>query len=223
VIQVMRMEFDVQSDRVSDFLRRRAFNPKQKDFFNERAGIWDEMTVHDTAKVERIVSLLELKGHERIMDVGTGTGVMIPFYERSMRSGSVCAIDYSEKMIEQARKKYPEEGYPWVSYRVMDLYQADFGPEFDLVVCYSCFPHFPDPVNAIQVMGGCLKEGGKLVIAHSSSKEHINSVHEGGGEEICTDFLLEMDVMRVMMADAGLITTYEQDDDEYYVVIARKR
>jgi demethylmenaquinone methyltransferase/2-methoxy-6-polyprenyl-1,4-benzoquinol methylase len=70
---------------------------------------------------------------------------------------------------------------------------------------------------------GCLKEGGRLIVAHSSSKEHINTIHEEGGEEICTDFLPEIDIMREMMRRAGLETVTEQDDEEYYIAIAVKK
>jgi demethylmenaquinone methyltransferase/2-methoxy-6-polyprenyl-1,4-benzoquinol methylase len=210
-------------EKVTAFLQRRRFNPKQRDFFNERASAWDEMTVHDPLKVERIVSLLELKGDEAILDVGTGTGVMIPYYELRLTSGRVTAIDYSERMIERCRDKYPSKEHPKVSFRVLDLYQADYGPEFDVVVCYSCFPHFPDPQGAIMTFAGCLKEGGRLIVAHSSSKEHINTIHEEGGEEICTDFLPEIDIMREMMRRAGLETVTEQDDEEYYIAIAVKK
>lgn len=213
---------EARNEAVREFLARRRPNPKQRDFFNERAATWDRITVHDMDKVERIADLLGLKGHEYVLDVGTGTGVMIPFYERRLTSGKVLAIDYSEGMIEQARRKYPESDHPLVSYRVMDLYQADFGPEFDLVVCYSCFPHFPDPLGAIKVLGGCLRPGGRLVIAHSSCKEHINRVHEEGGDEICADFLPSMEVMKAMMTEAGLAMLYEQDDQEYFVAVAQK-
>jgi demethylmenaquinone methyltransferase/2-methoxy-6-polyprenyl-1,4-benzoquinol methylase len=209
-------------DRVDEFLERRRYNPKQRDFFNQRAAVCDQMTVHDPLKVERIASLLELKGDEEIMDVGTGTGVMIPLYEGRLTSGRVTAIDYSERMIERCREKFPEKEHPKVSFRVLDLYQADYGPEFDLVVCYSCFPHFPDPQGAIVRLAGCLRKGGRLIVAHSSSKEHINTVHEEGGEEICTDFLPESGLMSVMMARAGLRTYFEQDDQDYYIVMATK-
>lgn len=209
-------------DKVGEFLERRKHNPKQRDFFNQRAEVWDKIIVHDPLKVERIVSLLVLKGDEVVMDVGTGTGVMIPFYEDRLNSGRVTAIDYSERMIERCREKYPEDEHPKVSFRVLDLYHVDYGPVFDLVVCYSCFPHFPDPQGAIVKLAGCLREGGRLIVAHSSSKEHINTVHEEGGEEICTDFLPGSEVMSAMMAKAGLKTYFEQDDQDYYIVMARK-
>lgn len=93
--------------------------------------MWDEMNVHDPMKVERIFSLLELKGNKAILAVGTRTGVMIPHHEPRLTSGRVTVIDYSERIIERCREKYPGKDHPKASFRVLDLYQTDYGPEFD--------------------------------------------------------------------------------------------
>ena len=57
-------------------------NPKQKEFFNEKAGVWDKITVHDLEKVQYIAELMGIRSNDRILDVGTGTGILIPFYEK---------------------------------------------------------------------------------------------------------------------------------------------
>ncbi|WP_400208801.1 class I SAM-dependent methyltransferase [Candidatus Methanomassiliicoccus intestinalis] len=194
-------------------------NPKQREFFNERAEIWDTITTHDAEKVAYIVSLLGLKGDERIMDVGTGTGVMIPFYEEKLTSGSILAVDYSEKMIEVAKKKFPEQEHP-VVFQVADIYNLQLKPEFDLIICYSCFPHFPNQPLAVSHLATGLKAGGKLVVAHSASRDHINNVHVEAGKVVSTDFLPPMAELVVMMTAAGLQPVFQRDDEEYYVSIA---
>ncbi len=196
-------------------------NPKQRDFFNENADQWDDITKHDTSKVRRIVSLLGLSGDEKILDVGTGTGVMIPYYEEKLTSGSILAIDYSENMIKKAKEKYSEELHK-LRYEVVDIYDMDLDESFDDVVCYSCFPHFPYQKRAISILSSYLKEGGKFMIAHSSSKAHINNVHKHGGEVISNDFLPSMNDLRCMVSDAGLESIFEQDDDEYYIMVCKK-
>jgi hypothetical protein len=40
---------------------KKKVNPKQKDFFNEKAGVWDEITVHNLEKVQYITELLGFK------------------------------------------------------------------------------------------------------------------------------------------------------------------
>lgn len=197
-------------------------NLKQKDFFNEKASVWDEITIHDLNKVQYITDLLNIHSDDRILDVGTGTGVMIPFYEKYLTTGTVVAVDYSEKMIEAARQKYPEKTHPKISFKVSDVYELKYSDEFDLVVCYSCFPHFVDQPLAIQILTKALKKGGRLAIAHSNSAEKINGVHISAGKEIKNDFLPSMPRLKEMMAESGLQVIFERDDKDYFICIAKK-
>jgi demethylmenaquinone methyltransferase/2-methoxy-6-polyprenyl-1,4-benzoquinol methylase len=197
-------------------------NPKKKDFFNEKAGVWDEISVHNLEKVQYIAELLEIHGGDRILDVGTGTGILIPFYERYLVDGSVVAVDYSEKMIEVARSKYPEKEHPLISYLVSDVYELKYDAEFDLVVCYSCFPHFGDQPLALKILSKALRKGGRLAVAHSDSAKKINGVHMNGGVAVGNDFLPSMELLKQMMKESGLAVTFERDDESYFICIARK-
>ncbi len=208
------------SEGLDSFLMSRKRNPKQREFFDERADEWDTMTVHDPSKVRYITDLLDIRPDDRVLDVGTGTGVMVPGYLEVLDEGKVIAIDYSERMIEVARSKFPESDR--LEFRVLDIYAMDEAEAYDRIVCYSCFPHFPDPVRAIGVLSGALKLGGTFCIAHSSSREHINAIHQHGGELISNDYLPTMDIMAEMFSDAGLELEFSRDDAEYYIAIGRR-
>jgi ubiquinone/menaquinone biosynthesis C-methylase UbiE len=197
-------------------------NPKKQEFFNERAERWDEISVHNLEKVQYITEKLEIQSNDKILDIGTGTGIMIPFYEKYLVDGSVVAVDYSEKMIEVARSKYPEKEHPRVSFRVCDVYKLEYDADFDLVVCYSCFPHFADQPLALKILTKALKKGGRLAVAHSDSAKKINGVHMNGGVEVRNDFLPSMDRLKQMMKESGLTVTFERDDESYFVCIAKK-
>lgn len=197
-------------------------NPRQKEFFNERAEVWDKISVHDLEKVDLIASLLNLKGDEDILDVGTGTGVMIPFYLKYIDSGSITALDYSENMIAVARRKYPERSSPHLSYRVADLYTIKEKETYDTIVCYSCFPHFPEKSSAIKIFSEALRNNGTLMISHSCSRDKINQVHQDGGEVICHDYLPDMDQLREMFRESGLTVTDTRDDKEFHYIIGKK-
>lgn len=197
-------------------------NPKQRGFFNEKAKVWDEISVHDSSKVEYITDILSIKGHERVLDIGTGTGIMIPQYESRLVNGSIVAVDYSENMIDVARTKYPESEHPFVSYVISDVYDLEYCSEFDLAVCYSCFPHFVDQPLAIKILSRALRKGGRLAVAHSDSAKKINGIHMEGGVEISNDFLPSMERLKRMMTDSGLSVLFERDDDAYFICVARK-
>lgn len=77
-------------------------------------------------------------------------------------------------------------------------------------------------MKAIDVISKTVRPGGTFVIAHSSSKEHINNVHTNGGERICRDYLPDMDVMKELFSECGLEVTFEEDDAEYYIIKGRR-
>lgn len=208
-------------DSTEDYLAKRKRNPKQVEFFDERADCWDEVCVHDPVKIDHIVSLLDLGDGCDILDVGTGTGVMISYYLKAMSGGHVTAVDYSEQMIRVARSKYPESER--LEYRVQDIYAMKDESCYDRVVCFSCFPHFPDPVGAIAVLSRALRPGGLLCIAHSASRDHINGVHRESGELISNDYLPPVGIMGELLTQSGLDVEMLRDDNEYYIALARKR
>ena len=47
----------------------------QKEFFNEIADQWDEITKHNLMKAELLVGMLGIQQGDKVLDVGTGTGV----------------------------------------------------------------------------------------------------------------------------------------------------
>jgi len=193
-----------------------------KEFFNRLADSWDSISVHDLNKVEYITSLLEMKGSERVLDVGAGTGIMIPFYERRLIDGSVLAVDVSENMIARCNEKYPACCHPSLEFKVLDIYDLDFENEFDIVMCYSCFPHFKNHQKAVDIFARSLKPKSKFVIAHSSSRDHINHIHRHGGSDICEDVLPTLKELTKIINASGLSVVFERSDSEYHVIIAMK-
>jgi len=51
-----------------------------KAYFNEQAQIWDEKVAEkDVSKLEKLSGYLTIEPGATILDVGTGTGVFIPY------------------------------------------------------------------------------------------------------------------------------------------------
>ncbi len=192
------------------------------EFFNRRAEQWDAMCHHDRVKLDRIISLLEIEGHERILDVGTGTGVLIPFYQQHLSSGSILAFDMSERMIEVARAKFARARHPNIEFKVANLYETRFRAEFDIVMCYSCLPHFPDKSLALSILGGALSTGGRFVVAHSDGRGKINRVHMEADGAVVHDHLPTARCLREMLLGAALRPVFEQDDADFFIMIAEK-
>ena len=92
------------------------FYKNHKEFFDKYAETWDEITFHNPKKLIRILSVLDLKPGQKVLDVGSGTGVMIPYlFNYVKETGSIVAIDFSENMIMISKRKHPIEKFPNLS------------------------------------------------------------------------------------------------------------
>lgn len=196
--------------------------PHKKEFFNKYAPEWDEITFHDPKKLKLIVKLLSLESGQNVLDVGSGTGVMIPFLNHSLKNtGKIVAVDFSNKMIELARSKYSEQKYSNVEFIVQDINDMNMNHQYDVILCYSCFPHFSDKIATIKHLAKGLSPSGKLMIAHSESRNSINDVHKYT-VELNKDLLPEMSKIKQMMKRAGLRTIKKIDNNEMFIIISKR-
>lgn len=110
-------------------------------FFNSLASTWDETCKHDIDKVEKILDLTGIKIGNHILDVGTGTGVLIPsLYKRVGKSGYIRAVDIAENMVKMAERK---NNYENVSFECGDVLEMNHDKNtYDQIICYSIFPFF---------------------------------------------------------------------------------
>ena len=179
------------------------------------------MCHHDANKLKAITKMSGISKGDVVLDVGTGTGVMLPFiHELIGDEGEITAVDLAEKMLDIARKKH---SFNNVNYLLGDISSVNLPKNnFDVIMCYSVFPHFQDKPGIISHMSGLLKPNGKLVIAHSQSREAINNLHSKSSDAVSQDDLPEAAIIEGYMKKAGLIPTLTKDNDEMFVVIGQK-
>ncbi|MCR4435095.1 MAG: class I SAM-dependent methyltransferase [Clostridiales bacterium] len=193
-----------------------------REFFNSMAEKWDSICRHDPDKIGEILDLADIRKGDRVLDVGTGTGILIPFLvSRVGIAGQVTAVDFAEKMIEMAKRKHD---YANVKFVAGDVFNLDMPMGyFDVIMCYSVFPHFGSKLEAVEKLGGFAKPGGKLVICHSQSRDEINQMHKNASETVSRDYLPDGGTLRGYFSSAGLSTVAEVDDERLFVVIGQKK
>lgn len=122
----------------------------RKAYFNEAADTWDEKyCTHELATfLEKILPEFGLKPGQSILDVGTGTGVLIPFLLQAIgSSGSITAVDYAQKMVEKCKSKYSH--LPNVAIEVQDVEELNYPESFDAATCFGLFPHLENKEKAL--------------------------------------------------------------------------
>lgn len=193
----------------------------QREFFNSMAEKWDTVCKHDANKIKYILNLLNIVNGTKTLDVGSGTGILIPYLtEKAGKDGTVIAVDVSEKMLEVAQQKY---NFDNVRFVCVDVLEADLPKEFfDYVICYSVFPHFDNKEFAIKKISKYLKIGGKFMICHSQSRDAINNLHKNASEAVSEDDLPDISTIKTFFSLVGLNTIEEIDNSEMFVVVAKK-
>ena len=146
----------------------------QKSFFDEKASVWDVINKPEPLKIEYLLGKLSFGDSDPILDVGTGTGILIPFLREKSPNGSILAVDFSEGMIEQAKKKYGD--LPKVRFEVMDVESDPIDATFDKIILFSMFPHLEHKVDTISRLVAQLNPDGRLMIAHDQGREFLNNL-----------------------------------------------
>lgn len=142
------------------------------NFFNNLADGWDAEQIPKGAIIEKILDNGGVKPQKDILDIACGTGTVFPFYfKRDVKS--VVGIDISPEMVKIAKLKFPE-----TDIICGDAEEYHFDKQFDIIMIYNAFPHFPNPDKLIKHLAGYLRENGRITIAHSMSRAEIQSRHQ---------------------------------------------
>ncbi len=105
-----------------------------------------------------------------LLDAGCGTGAMLGMFRRDYPDKNYTGVDFSEKMIETAKKKRME-GICFVAGDCENLPFAD--NSFDAVTCSMSFHHYPNPEKFFLSLHRVLRPGGRLILRDMASNSRI--------------------------------------------------
>lgn len=93
---------------------------------------------------------------------------------------------------------------------------------FDIIMCYSVFPHFEYNRTIAERLGKYLKPGAKIVICHSQSRDQINHMHKNNSQVVSRDYLPDTDTIKGYFSSYNFETIAEADNDRMFLVMGRK-
>jgi len=193
-----------------------------QEYFDQLAPTWDKEFTRERLKcLGKIVKELGIKPGYYVLDIGSGTGILLPFLIAELGDeGKIVALDFSAEMLGQAQaKNFP----PIVGFAQADVLAIPLADNsVDLAICNSVFPHFNDKVKALKEIARVLRNNGRLVICHTMSRAMLNQLHQSVGGIVASDLLPDEFQLRGLIKQAGLRVTHFEDSPERYLVIAEK-
>ncbi len=134
---------------------------------------------------ESAVRSLEAQPEERILEVGVGTGIALPFYPRHC---NVVGIDLSSRMLEIAKERQEAHGLENVALMQMDAGEMQFPDDsFDTVMAAYVVTAVPDYRKVVMEMVRVCRCGGRIVMLnHFSNGNKLIAAVERVISPLCT-------------------------------------
>ncbi|MEA3307580.1 MAG: class I SAM-dependent methyltransferase [Elusimicrobiota bacterium] len=190
-----------------------------KDFFDKHAENWH--TCHkqcDFDAADLAMRKISLNENDLALDVGAGTGILIPFIQK-YNCSDITAIDLSSEMIKIIQEKFPSVKAICGDYEKEDLFQTE---SFSKIIIYNAFPHFPNPEKIINNAFCQLKKNGILMIAHSMNREKLNLTHKKAGGIVGNHMLISDTAIEASFLKAGF-SDIEIEDKTYFFAFGTKK
>ena len=143
--------------------------------FGRPTGLWGRaaglLMAHRSSNRRRnawVVSLLEVRPDDRVLETGFGPGLAIRELARLATEGYVCGIDHSELMLRRASRLNAEgleRGV--VDLRLGSVEQLPaFDEPFDKILAVNATMFWQEPVARLEELRSLLRSDGLIAVAH---------------------------------------------------------
>jgi SAM-dependent methyltransferase len=191
-------------------------NELQRELFDELYEIFEPPLPEGVPeRLERIVASGEIAPGAAVLDVGSGTGILVPLI-RQYEPASIYACDLSEAMLGRLGENYPYAETILSDVRDLELPDGSL----DVVFVNACYPNIVDKVTAFSNIGRMLRPGGRLVISHPLGKSFIETIKKGTPFPL-DDFPARAEAETLFGAFGFRVKSFV-DERELYILVAEK-
>ena len=166
-------------------------------------------------RLEKIVANGNIAKGDTVLDVGSGTGILIPIIKK-YKPGSIYACDLSRRMLQQLIKNYPYVKTIMADVRDLKLPKGSI----DVTFINACYPNIVDKAVAFSNISRMMKVKGRIVISHPPGKAFILSLKKGAPFPL-DEFPEEPEAGALLKPFGFEIETFI-DEPKLYILVATK-
>lgn len=194
----------------------------KREFFDSIAPDWDSLPQPEdaAAKRARFVALATERRPSRILDVGCGTGILVPELLTQCPSSAIVELDFSAEMIARNRAKNTRSN---IQFLCSSIREAPLEPEsFDAILCFGIVPHLDSLDSDVRKLASALKPGGRLSVGHLMGSAELNAFHAGLEGPVKTDRLPPVAKLADLLLALGLNVQIAEERQDWYFLRAEK-
>ena len=192
-------------------------NRLQRKLFDEYSQLFEPPLPEGVPeRLEEIISCGKIVEGDTVLDVGSGTGILIPIIQK-YKPSRIYACDLSGDMLNQLRENY--SSVKTILADVRDLRLPD--QCMDVVFMNACYPNIVDKAGAFSNISRMMKLNGRLVISHPLGKAFISSLKTRMPFAL-DDFPEEPKASALLKSFGFEIATFI-DEPNLYILVALKR
>lgn len=127
------------------------------------ATLYHQISAPQVSWGKKVLARVKLRGDERVLDAGCGTGRLTRDLLEALPRGHVVALDVSENMLDTARAYLEPDFGSRVEFVRCDLLELPFEREFDLIFSTASFHWVLDHDRLFRNLYRALRPDGSLI------------------------------------------------------------
>jgi len=192
-------------------------NRLQSKIFSELVSCFDPPLAEGVPqRLKEIVASACICPEETVLDVGSGTGILIPLI-KEYHPSRIYACDLSHSMLKQLKGHYPE--VEAVVSDVRDLALPD--ASVHVVFINATYPNIVDKKGAFANIIRMMTQAGRMVISHPMGKSFIDGLRKSTPFPL--DDFPEKPEARTLLEPYGFRIEGFIDKPSLYILVAVKR
>lgn len=190
-------------------------NAYQRQLFATEVGDFCQPIPRDVGiRLDTIVSAASLSAESRVLDVGTGVGVLLPRIKQYGVS-KIVACDLSSEMLAEARRRHPDVAF-WCG-DMVDLPRS-FG-RYGAVFFNAMFGNVWDQGETLASACMHLAAGGRIIISHPMGAGYVDELRQADRMRVPHVLPKRADLLELTQQLPVRLLTYESSGRLYLAVL----